>query len=388
MAVSELSTALREQAGERRIEAVRATMREHGVDVLLAFGSGRHHFIGTNLCWWLSGVRQLGRDALLALPAEGEPHLIVSPVWDADRAGRQSWAGQVDAVDDVAAELPRLLRAHGWEGRRLGVAGAADCSPAVHAAIAAVAADAPDLMAPILSLGAAQDDYAVACVQQAVDIAEAGYRRLLEIAVPGMREFELAAEVDAQMRALGADDNFLLMSASQHNRAVHAPTDRELAPGDVVLAEISPSVDGQFAQICRSAVIGHADQRQRDCFALLGEAFEAGLAACRPGVSVPEVAAVINGLVTERGYGIYTKPPFMRSRGHAMGLGPLVPADISDRSDVVLAEGMAFVLHPNQYLPEAGYFLCGDQVLIDGDGARALSTPELTLDETAEVAGA
>jgi len=376
----------RESAGRARIETIQGVMREHDVEVLLAFGSGRHHFIGTNACWWLSGVRHIGRDALVAIPLVGEPHLLVTPSWDAGRATRQSWLETVTATDDLAAELARMLRAHGWETRALAIAGADDSSEAVHAALAEVAAGAVDLMPALLSAGARQDAYALECVRRAVEIAEAGYARLLEIARPGVAEYELAAEVDAEMRAQGADDNFLLISASQHNRAVHAPTDRQLCHGDVILAEISPSVDGQFAQICRSAVIGQADQRQRDCFALLGEAFEIGLAGCRPGVTVPELAGAINTFVSDQGYGQYTKPPYMRSRGHSMGLGPLVPADISDRSDVTLAPGMTFVLHPNQYLPEAGYFLCGDQVLITNDGGQALSTPELALDTIEEVA--
>lgn len=373
-------------AGQARIERIRAVMREREVEVLLAFGSGRHHFIGTNACWWLSGVRQIGRDAVVAVPLEGEPHLLVTPAWDSGRAARRSWIDTVTAVDDLAGELPGLLASHGWTGRALGIAGTEDSSEGVHAAIASLAPDGPNLMPALIELGGQQDDYAVDCVRRAVEIAEAGYGRLLEIARPGVPEYELASEVDAEMRAHGADDNFLLISASQHNRAVHAPTDRELGAGDVILAEISPSVEGQFAQICRSAVIGTPNQRQRDCFGLLVETFDIGLSSCRPGVTVPELAAAMNDFVSERGYEKYTKPPYMRSRGHSMGLGPLVPADISERSDVKLAPGMMFVLHPNQYVPEAGYFLCGDQVLITADGAEAISTPQRELDSIAGVA--
>lgn len=388
MSIGETTQLSRAQAGEARIATMREAMRAEGVEVLLAFGSGRHHFIGTNACWWLSGVRHLGRDAVVAIPLEGEPHLLVTPAWDGGRASRQSWIEQVTAVDDLAAELPGLLRAHGWTDRALGLAGTGDCSETVDAALAELAPEAVDLMPALLQRGGRQDAYAISCVQKAVDIAEAGYARLLEVARPGVSEYRMAAEVDIEMRAHGADDNFLLISASQHNRAVHAPTDRELAVGDVILAEISPSVDGQFAQICRTAVIGSADQRQQDSFALLAEAFAIGLGACAPDVPVPDVAAAINTFVSGHGYEKYCKPPYMRSRGHAMGLGPLVPVDISDRSDVTLAPGMTFVLHPNQYLPEAGYFLCGDQVLVSEDGVRPLSTPQLRLDSIAEVAGA
>jgi Xaa-Pro dipeptidase len=182
------------------------------------------------------------------------------------------------------------------------------------------------------------------------------------------------------MRSLGADDNFQLISASQHGQAVRAPGDRELQVGDVVLGEISPSVAGQFAQICRSAVVGEPDGEHRSTYALLVEAFYAGLRAARPGATVAAVAREVNAVITEAGYGTYTRPPYMRSRGHAMGLTPLVPTDVSETNETVLEPGMSFVLHPNQYLPERGYFLCGEQIVVEESGARVVSDRPLGLD--------
>ena len=34
---------------------------------------------------------------------------------------------------------------------------------------------------------------------------------------------------------------------------------------------------------------------------------------------------------------------------------------------------MFFVVHPNQYIPEVGYLLCGEPIAITADGARRLS---------------
>ena len=34
---------------------------------------------------------------------------------------------------------------------------------------------------------------------------------------------------------------------------------------------------------------------------------------------------------------------------------------------------MFFVIHPNQYLPEIGYLLCGEPVLITSGGSEVLS---------------
>ena len=46
------------------------------------------------------------------------------------------------------------------------------------------------------------------------------------------------------------------MSASQHNLAVRAAGERILDVGDIILSEITPCYRGQFAQICRTTVIG------------------------------------------------------------------------------------------------------------------------------------
>ena len=72
----------------------------------------------------------------------------------------------------------------------------------------------------------------------------------------GVREYELVAEMEYAMRCAGADDNFILISSGPHNTAMRNPTDRKLAPGDIIIGEITPVRDGQFLQLCRTVVIG------------------------------------------------------------------------------------------------------------------------------------
>jgi Xaa-Pro aminopeptidase len=42
---------------------------------------------------------------------------------------------------------------------------------------------------------------------------------------------------------------------------------------------------------------------------------------------------------------------------------------------------MFFVIHPNQYLPDTGYLLCGEPVLITAKGAEVLSEHQASLAE-------
>jgi hypothetical protein len=41
---------------------------------------------------------------------------------------------------------------------------------------------------------------------------------------------------------------------------------------------------------------------------------------------------------------------------------------------------MVFVMHPNQYIPETGYLMCGEPVVITPKGAEALSAQMAQLD--------
>jgi Xaa-Pro aminopeptidase len=41
---------------------------------------------------------------------------------------------------------------------------------------------------------------------------------------------------------------------------------------------------------------------------------------------------------------------------------------------------MVFVMHPNQYLPESGYLMCGEPVVVTDQGCRALSAQLAQLD--------
>ena len=86
------------------------------------------------------------------------------------------------------------------------------------------------------------------------------------------------------------------MSASQHNLAVRAAGERILDVGDIILSEITPCYQRPISQICRTTVIGEPRPVVREKFAILQEAMDAGLVACRSGSSVAELTRSINGV--------------------------------------------------------------------------------------------
>lgn len=373
--LSPTDAAIRARSIARRHAAVRALMADADMECLVAYGSGLHAFTGTNPAWYLSAFKQIGPHAAVLLPLEDEPLLIMTPEWDAPRYRERATmeflavppAGFVDTVRRQLSEL-------GLHGRRVAVAGGQLQPRAIAESWKSVVGGAPLSAEQIISDTAKiRDEWSLHCTRRAVAIAERGYDNLLATTRAGMREYELAANLEISMREQGGEDNFLLLSASQHNHAGHFPTDRVLQTGDLILAEITPAVEGEFIQICRSAVIGGPSALQREKFALLRAALEAGMHAAKPGVSVAEIVDVINKPIADAGYERYTKPPYMRTRGHSMGLGSMEP-ELMPGHDHFMHRDMVFVMHPNQYIPETGYIMCGEPVIVTDAGAVPLTS--------------
>jgi Xaa-Pro aminopeptidase len=224
----------------------------------------------------------------------------------------------------------------------------------------------------------------IANAREATRIAERGYEHLIAVARPGMSEDELAVELKWFMKTLGAEDNFLLLCAGPHNRAVQPSTGRKLETGDIILAEITPSYRGQLAQICRTVVLGEPTQELSDKYELVVRAMDEGIKAAVPGVAMATVCRAINAVLEAEGYGEYCYPPHIRRRGHGLGFGSIRPGDVALDNITMLERDMVFMIHPNQYLPETGYLLCGEPVLLTEHGAEPLTQHKAAL---AAVAG-
>jgi Xaa-Pro dipeptidase len=349
-------------------------------DGLIAASNGLNNFLESNAVFVLAGVRPI-RESVVVLDRDGRSTLIVTPAWDEARAASLSATERTIGSDDLAATIKSVAGAHRLDPARTVSVGLSLLGAALHDHVAAALGALPqanDELARDLARIRTADELKAA--EHATWIAERGYERLLEFARPGIREFELAAELYCFGKKLGAEDNFLLMSASQHNLAVRAAGERVLDVGDIILSEITPCYRGQFAQICRTTVIGEPRPVIAEKFAILQDAMGEGLHAGRAGATVADVTRAINGVIAKAGYGDYCRPPYMRVRGHGLGITSDRPGDIVDTNDRVLESGMVFVMHPNQYIPESGYLMCGEPVVITPSGARALSARPATLD--------
>lgn len=337
---------------------------------LLCYSSGRHFLTEADPVWWLTRYRSLGPTTAAVSP-EGDVTLFVQPASDLPRAAASAQRAEVrpGGFEALAGWCASRARAGGavalWGGHKLVGRTAAALASAVGVPVPVDEA--------CEDVSRRRDDVDVACLESATQLAvdaEAAFRAVVR---PGVAEYQVAAAVRGELRRAGSGDVFLLVSSSLHNLALHPPTDRVLAEGDVLLLELSPSVGGMYTQLCRTAVVGSAPARLREDYSLLTASLEAGAAACRPGAAISDVVGVMDEVIADGGYADYCRPPYMRARGHGLGLASSAPGDVTRDNDRRLVEGDFFVLHPNQYLPDSGYLLCGEPMLITASGGRPLT---------------
>jgi len=351
---------------QRRLQCVRQSMREKGLQNLLVYDSGRHNFLRMNYVAYLTDFISVGPETMLLMRLEEEPVLYLAPVWDIARAREESHVSDVRPFKEFYACLPNLAGSVGLAGREA-------INIDLHETIAKSLHQRPVNAREIIeNMARCKSPLELERMRRAAAIADAGVKALQDEARPGLKEYELAAIVEYRMRSLGAEDNFGMVVANPHNQALHPPTNRLVAPGDIIIGEITPCVGGLFVQICRTVVLGEPKPVLREKYAILHKAMELGLAAAQTGAPASAVAKAINGAFIENGYESYCRPPFMRVRGHGLGCGSFAPGSLEDENSTQLEQGMTFIIHPNQYLPETGYLTLGDTMVMTQDRAESL----------------
>ena len=348
---------------------VRDLCREQRWDGLLVYGNAWR----CDYLRYVSDFPILEGHGFAFIGSGGDVQLYLESPLDAERAGVEAPGCEVvcrpDLIETVASDLARHARVAGAPLRLMPYGITQAAGDRLH--------DAGEAFDQLLMH---KSELELDAVRRAARMADAGYEVFRRAARPGRAEYELTAEVEEFFRSQGCPDNFMIIgSGGREVRGMHPPGERRLQPGDLVTTELTPCVEGYYAQICRTLVIGPASAEQRGAFDVYLQAMEAGLAAVRPGATAAEVARRENDVFRARGLGDYTTNRYTRVRGHGLGLYVDSRPALLEDVHTPLAEGMTIIVHPNTYHPDAGYIVLGDSAVVRADGAEVLTACPRTL---------
>jgi Xaa-Pro aminopeptidase len=261
-----------------------------------------------------------------------------------------------------------------------------------------------DISPFILRQRMVKDQEEVKLIKKAGDILASGTSRVRQILKPGMREIDLAAEIEAQHRRslhsgaifmrlfdfnmasgpLSSGPNLRVASGLLHSipgiglsaALPIGPSEREILDGDHVVVDIPGNYQGYHADQSRTFVAGKASLKAKKIFGLLRELSDGLIAYLRPGRPVSDCYqkawSLAKKLKIEDSFLAYgeRRANFI---GHGVGLEMNEPPILKEGEETVLQEGFTLAIELPLTHPEAGVMKLEDTVVVKSRGAEILT---------------
>jgi Xaa-Pro aminopeptidase len=215
-------------------------------------------------------------------------------------------------------------------------------------------------------------------VEAAQAIADDAFEAIVGKLSEGVTEKDMALELDTTMRRLGADGlafQTILAFGEGTAEPHHSPSDRRLAPGDLVKMDFGCVIEGYHSDMTRTVSFGEPPAQLRDVYEIVRKAQQLGVDSARPGMSAGELDGLVRDVIKDAGYGEH----FGHGLGHGVGLEIHEAPWLRAGGKEVLEPGTVVTVEPGIYLEGVGGIRIEDMVALTSDECRVLprTTKEL-----------
>jgi Xaa-Pro aminopeptidase len=209
-------------------------------------------------------------------------------------------------------------------------------------------------------------------IRAAVALGAKLFERALEVLRPGVKETEVAAEMELAARRGGAEEMSFptiiasgARSALPHGRA----SDQPIAAGGFVVCDFGVILSGYCSDQTRTVWVGAVPADARRAYEAVREAQQAAIDAVRPGIPVGEVDAAARKVLRKAGLGRY----FTHSTGHGVGLEIHESPRVAHGQRETLQPGMVITIEPGVYFPGKWGVRIEDMVAVTAGGCEVLT---------------
>ncbi|GIP54884.1 MULTISPECIES: M24 family metallopeptidase [Paenibacillus] len=210
-------------------------------------------------------------------------------------------------------------------------------------------------------------------IRHAVRLIEEVLQESLKQVKEGVSENELVAEVEYQIRKLGADGpsfDSMVLSGEKTALPHGVPGERKLRRGDMLMFDIGVYASGYASDITRTFAFGELTEEQIRIYETVLAANEAAIAAIRPGVTYASIDKAARDVIENAGYGQY----FIHRLGHGLGIDVHEFPSVHGQNEYLLSEGNVFTVEPGIYVPGVGGVRIEDDCLVTDTGVEVLTS--------------
>ncbi len=222
------------------------------------------------------------------------------------------------------------------------------------------------------SLRAVKEEAELACLMEASKLADAAFQYIAEKICPGMKEKEVAWEIEKFLRGRSSEPvPFDIIVASGPNAALpHAkPTERPLSAGEPIIIDLGARVEGYSSDMSRTFCLGSGDETFTKVYDLVLQAQLTALANLKTGMTGEQVDGLARTLIKQGGY----ENAFGHGLGHGVGLAVHEQPRLGPKSLDILAEYMVFTIEPGIYLTGWGGVRIEDMATVERGKTKILT---------------
>jgi Xaa-Pro aminopeptidase len=209
-------------------------------------------------------------------------------------------------------------------------------------------------------------------IRAAVILGANIYDRAMEVLRSGMKEVEVAAEMELFARRGGAEEMSFptiiasgARSALPHGRA----SAQAIAAGAFVVCDFGVILSSYCSDETRTVWVGDVPEDARQAYDAVRQAQQAAIDAVRPGITAGEVDAAARKVLRKAGLGRY----FTHSTGHGVGLEIHESPRVADGQRELLQPGMVITIEPGVYFPGKWGVRIEDMVAVTAGGCEVLT---------------
>jgi len=209
-------------------------------------------------------------------------------------------------------------------------------------------------------------------IRRSVLLNSEAYARTMRGVHPGVREREIAAELDFQMHRLGAEKTAFdtIVAAGARSALPHAhPTAHRLAVNELLLIDMGACLDGYMSDMTRVCFAGVPPRRVVRLYRAVAEAQRAAVDAVRPGATTVQVDEAARSVLQRHGL----EKEFVHSTGHGLGLEIHEGPRVAKKDKTKLKAGMVITIEPGAYIEGFAGVRIEDTVLVTAQGCEVLT---------------
>ncbi len=355
------------KAKQTRFKAVREQMAEHGLDLLVARGSSAVRGDGAAFRF-LTDFPNINIPLVVIFfrKPDKPPVLLVESRFQAMRAAKDSWAGDVRLSANFLHTLTEVLRENNLDQGAIGIDGLHNFpllwGQRLEEAFPGVIVTE---FGPVLKkLRAYRTAEEIKLVKKSAALVDHAFSEGIKGVKPGKTEWEVMARMDFLLKSNGIEKSFNIISQGPKVNA-YVPSARKIKSKGMVFTELTANYGGFWTQLARAVSLGKPDAKLVKLHQGAVTAIKQALPHLKPGNKVSQAMSVMEQSV--KSSGLESTPVY----GHIVGID-MVEDRPSPENESEIVPGMVFIVHPWPLL-DGSSLLWGETYLITEKGNQRLN---------------